>query len=204
VDAIEQYFRELVEIKGTGAGTAEISYYDPLRKLLNAIGAGLTPKVFCVGNPKNQGAGFPDNGLYTTDQLSKDLEQTPQTPARGVVEAKPLGDDVSAVAESKQVTEYCKKYGIVLVTNFREFLTVERDANRSPRKSASFAIANSEKEFWAIAQKAEKFEADRREHLREFLKHVLLYAAPIREPKDVAAHLAFHAREARPGSEGSS
>jgi hypothetical protein len=46
------------------------------------------PKVYCVMQLQNQGAGFPDGGLFTRDQLQNVSESEPllgQLPARGEV-----------------------------------------------------------------------------------------------------------------------
>ena len=43
----------------------------PLGNLLNAVGAALKPKVFCVGELADQGAGRPDFGLYAARQVQK-------------------------------------------------------------------------------------------------------------------------------------
>lgn len=54
---------EIARIRGTGAGTKEISYHGALAGALNAVGQTLRPRVFCVPNLRNRGAGFPDLGL---------------------------------------------------------------------------------------------------------------------------------------------
>ena len=73
-------------IRASGAGVPETSGYGTLATLLNTIGAALKPKVRCVINLQNQGAGLPDGGLFTADQFQKgvDLEPLPgQLPGRG-------------------------------------------------------------------------------------------------------------------------
>ena len=64
MDPVETYLRQLTTIRSTGAATDEPSYYGSLENLLNAVGKTLKPKVICVMNLKNQGAGFPDGGLF--------------------------------------------------------------------------------------------------------------------------------------------
>ena len=61
---VEDYLSDLRRIKASGGATDERSYYSPLTNLLNAVGATLRPKVFCVGELAEQGAGHPDLGLY--------------------------------------------------------------------------------------------------------------------------------------------
>jgi hypothetical protein len=46
-----------------------------LATLLNAVGQMLKPRVRCVVNLKNQGAGMADGGLFTPDQFPKGTEE---------------------------------------------------------------------------------------------------------------------------------
>ena len=62
--AVEAYFADLGRVRASGGATGERSSYGPLANLLNAVGATLKPKVFCVGELADQGAGHPDFGLY--------------------------------------------------------------------------------------------------------------------------------------------
>ena len=62
--AVEDYLTNLGRIRASGGATGECSYYSPLTNLLNAVGETLKPKVFCVGELAEQGAGHPDFGLY--------------------------------------------------------------------------------------------------------------------------------------------
>ena len=47
--AVEAYFADLRKVRASGGSTGELSSYGPLGNLLNAVGATLKPKVFCVG-----------------------------------------------------------------------------------------------------------------------------------------------------------
>lgn len=82
--AVETYFRSLSEIRATGSATSETSYYGPLETLLNDIGHTLKPKVRCVMQLRNQGAGLPDGGLFSAQQFQRsgDLKD-PENPGRG-------------------------------------------------------------------------------------------------------------------------
>ena len=57
--AVEHYFTDLHRIRASGSATGERSSYGPLANLLNAVGSALKPKVFCVGELADQGAGHP-------------------------------------------------------------------------------------------------------------------------------------------------
>ena len=46
---VEAYFTDLGRVRASGGATGERSSYGPLENLLNAVGASLRPKVFCVG-----------------------------------------------------------------------------------------------------------------------------------------------------------
>ena len=87
--AVEEYLAELRRIRATGGGTGELSYYPPLNNLLNAVGGSLRPRVYCVSQLAQQGAGHPDFGLYAARQVSKGQPKRVQTPDGGVVEVKP-------------------------------------------------------------------------------------------------------------------
>ncbi len=127
MNLIERYLTEMAETRGTRSNVAETSFYPALEHLLSEIGKGLSPRVRCVINLANRGAGIPDGGLFTADQFRRQAraasaDENPflaQTPARGVIEAKPPRDNVATIVETPQVERYWKRYGMVLVTNFR-------------------------------------------------------------------------------------
>ena len=148
---LQDYLVELKAIRASGAGVAETSYYPALSNLFNAVGKGLRPKVRCVMNLKNLGSGMPDGGLFTAEQFQRRSDSLPkagQLPARGAIEAKGTKPEVQAIAASHQVKEYLKTYGIVLVTNLRDFLIVERGGNGHAVERESFSLAESEQDFW--------------------------------------------------------
>src|SRR4051794_20692556 len=97
------YLNDCRSRRGTGATTAETSLYPPLEALLNAAGAALKPRVRCFMSLKNQGAGLPDGGLFTPDQIARGADEAPagQVPARGVIECKKPKDEVLAVAGTR-------------------------------------------------------------------------------------------------------
>ena len=64
----ETYFADLGRVRASGGATGERSSYGPLANCsrigvdttpANAVGATLAPKVFCVGELADQGAGHP-------------------------------------------------------------------------------------------------------------------------------------------------
>ena len=87
---IERYLADLGEIRGTRANVPETSFYPALERLLSDIGKTLSPKVRCVINLANRGAGIPDGGFYTPDQFPRGgTEPLPGLlPARGALEVR--------------------------------------------------------------------------------------------------------------------
>jgi hypothetical protein len=204
-NVIEHYLSDMSEIRGSRSNAPETSFYPALEKLLTSIGKGLNPKVRCVINLANRGAGLPDGGLFTADQFGrksrsgedKDNPFLAQNPSRGVIEAKPPSDDINKVAGSEQVERYWKRYGMVLVTNFRAFALIGQSATGQPAILESFSLAESEKEFWQLTGHPRKTASERGERMLEYLRRVLLHNAPLAEPKDVATILASYAHDAR-------
>jgi hypothetical protein len=197
---LETYLSELAAIRSSGAAVKETSYYAPLANLLNEIGRTLKPKVRCILTLKNQGAGLPDGGLFTPDQFQRAAATEPlpgQVPSCGVIEVKGTRDDAWLVAEGTQVSRYWGKYGQVLVTNYRDFVLVGRDADGKPAKLETYRLARSESDFWSLAAHPRKAAQEHGERFIEYLKRVLLHAAPLGSPADVAWLLASYARDAK-------
>jgi hypothetical protein len=203
MNPIETYIRELYDIRSTGAATPETSYYGPLAALLNEVGKTLKPKVRCIINLKNRGAGLPDGGLFTPDQFQKAAtEPIPTIAARGVIEVKPTNVDAWLTAEGEQVSRYWGKYRQVLVTNLRDFLLVGQDAEGNQAKLEAYRLASGEAEFWKEAAHPRRLATAHGERFLEYLKRVMLQAAPLAAPKDVAWFLASYARDAKARIEG--
>jgi type I restriction-modification system DNA methylase subunit len=194
---LENYLAEIAMLRGA---TKETSGYGVLQNLLNAVGHTLKPKVRCIIHPKNSGAGIPDGGLFLPDQLKNRNDEESfidQKPARGVIEVKSTRDEITDIAETKQVKEYLEHYGLVLLTNYRSFLLLKRGDNGKPIWLESFQLAPDEKSFWLATVHPRKAANELGERFLEYLKRVMLHAAPLNNPKDVAFFLASYARDAR-------
>ena len=194
--AFEEYFRQLRQIRASGGGTGERSSYGPLANLLNAVGKTLKPKVFCVSELADQGAGHPDFGLYTAKQVQKGRPRQGQTPERGVVEVKSPSENMGASQIRGQVVRYMDRYGLVLATNLREFELVGTDGAGGEAVLESFCLAGTEEEFWRKLEKPRAFAHEVGAGLGEYLIRALSHHAAISEPKDLAWLLASYARDA--------
>jgi len=203
---LEAYIRELRDIRSTGAGVKETSYYPALSNLFNEIGKTLKPKVRCVLQLANRGAGSPDGGLFTSDQFQKSNKDEPipgAIPSRGVIEVKGTGDDAWVIADGRQVSKYWDKYGLVLVTNYRDFVLVGRDVEGNPVKLETYRLAGNEKEFWQAAANPRKIAKEHEDRFVEYIRRVLLHSAPLEKPEDLAWFLASYARDAKARIESS-
>ncbi len=202
--AVEHYLTDLQRIRASGSATGERSSYGPLANLLNAAGAALKPKVFCVGELADQGAGHPDFGLYSSRQVQKGQPRAGQVPERGVVEVKSADDDAWLTAEGDQVSRYWNRYGLVLVTNTRDFVLVGEDAEGRPAKLETLRLAASAGEFEQRLETPRTFAREVGAGLGEYLGRALAHRAALSEPRDLAWLLASYARDglARVGAAG--
>ena len=192
---VEDYLSDLRRVRASGGATGERSTYGPLANLLNDVGATLRPKVYCVGELAEQGAGHPDFGLYAAKQLQRGKPRDGQLPECGVVEVKPPDDDAWLTAESDQVSRYWERYRLVLVTNTRDFVLLGEDSHGNPAKLETFRLADSEESFESLSQTPRAFARQVGPGLGEYLSRALSHRATLVEPKDLAWLLASYARD---------
>jgi hypothetical protein len=164
---VETYLKTLSEIHSTGGGTDETSYYPALEALLNEVGAKLKPRVRAVSQLVNTGAGSPDFGLFTSNQFQRASDHKPLKPERGVVEVKGWKDDLFITSDSPQVSKYWKSYGLVLVTNYRDFVLVGKDEQGQPMRLESHRLAGSEKTFRDLLHHPRKATTERGDRFLE-------------------------------------
>jgi hypothetical protein len=196
-NVLADYLAEIARIHATRAGTGEISYYGALAGTLNASGQRLKPRVFCVPNLRNRGAGFPDMGLFVgTGAHAPDKWPTGRPPERGVVEVDDIPADLSLKLGSEQVRRYLAEYRLVLVTNYRDFVLLGIGADGRPEMRERFSLGCADgPEFFALARGTRR-PAGLAARFGDFLERVLLHPAPLARPEDVAFFLASYARDA--------
>lgn len=195
LSAVESYFVDLRLIRASGGATGERSYYTPLSNLLNYIGSTLKPKVFCVGELADQGAGHPDLGLYSAPRLKGMKPSLGQIPDCGVVEVKPAADDAWLTAQSDQVSRYWGRYQLVLVTNTRDFVLLGENMKSNPVKLETYRLAGSIEEFEFLLEHPRSFARKVGVGLGEYLARALSHRAEIVEPRELAGLLASYARD---------
>ncbi len=198
---VAQYVHDLRAIRNTGSALPETSFYPPVDRLLNEAGRTLKPPVLATSQLADTGAGQPDGGLFPQPKRSPRNPHPPLPvhPERGVVEIKPANHDLDTIAVSEQTLRYLRHYGLVLITNLRQFRLLEHNPGGSPHVREKYTLAESADDLWyaPIPQLATRHN----DLLPDFLRRVMLSKVPLADPKDVAWLLASYAREARARAE---
>ena len=195
-----QYIADLRAIRSTGSATAETSFYPPLDRLFNATGQTLKPAVLFSTQLRNSGAGLPDGGFFPQPKRQRRSAEPEllQNPERGVVEIKPADYNLDALAAEPQTVRYLRQYGLVLITNLRQFRLLELNSADSVRVLESYTLAATAPDLWSA--QLTNF-AKHNNLFPDFIARVMLYRAPLVQPRDVAWLLASYAREARARAE---
>lgn len=195
---LEAFLSAARSVHSTSGGTKETSYYTAINNLIDGVGARIKPNVRCVMQLKNLGAGNPDGGFFTADQIQRDSGKAKDLgkPARGVIEVKAPSEPVDDIATTAQIAKYWDRYKLVLVTNLRDWLLIgERNGARVQLER--YVLAIDDAAFWLLAAHPSKAQACVGQTFEDFLARVLVHDAPLVEPKDLAFLLASYAREAR-------
>jgi hypothetical protein len=197
---VANYVADLRAIRSTGSATAETSYYPPLDRLFNAAGQSLNPPVLFSTQLRNSGAGLPDGGFFPQPKRQRRSAEPEllQNPERGVVEIKPADYNLDALTNESQTLRYLRQYGLVLITNLREFRLLQQTPSDAVQTLERYTLAATPADLWQAPLSA--FERHKN-LLPDFLARVMLYRAPLVQPKDVAWLLASYAREARARAE---
>jgi hypothetical protein len=200
MNPLKSYLQNLFTIRSSGSAVKETSYYGTLESLFNEVGKSLKPRVRCIINIVNKGAGLPDGGFFTSDQFQKRTKGKlieGQLPARGCIEVKSPAEDVMAVAKGEQVRKYLNRYRQVLVTNYRDFVLIGLDQDGNLKIRERFTLASNESDFWSMGAHPQASANEESLRFGEYIARVMLHAAPLTQPKDVAWFLASYARDAK-------
>ena len=192
--AVEDYLSDLQKMRASGAATDERSSYGAISNLLNSIGASLKPKVFCVVELVDDGAGHPDIGLFSTRQVQKGKPIQGQVPEYGVVEVKSLGDS-KATAAGEQVSRYWARYRQVLITDTNEYILIGEDRDRNKTSLEQYRLAQTSEEFGSRLESPRTFARQVGVQFVEYLVRALSSRSTLTEPSDLAWLLASYARD---------
>ncbi len=90
---LERFLSALHAVHSTGAAVPETSYYPHISRLLEDVGATLSPRVRPVIHIRDQGSGLPDGGLFVVRPRGPVHAGDPMVasiPERGAIEVKLL------------------------------------------------------------------------------------------------------------------
>src|SRR5258706_14824464 len=99
MNPLETYLQDLYDIHSSGSGGKETSYYGTLANLFNEVGKTLKPRVRCIINIANRGAGLPDGGFCTADQFEEGAQGElieVQLHSRGCIEVRSAAAHIDA------------------------------------------------------------------------------------------------------------
>ena len=118
-------------------------------------------------------------------------------PERGLLEVKGFSDDVVTIAGTKQVGRYLAQSGLVLVTNYWNFLVVTRGQDGALILGDRFRLTPSARVFQGGLADPTSLAQDQGDGVVDFLRRTMLRRATLADPADVADLLAHYARDAR-------
>ncbi len=197
---LERFLKALYEVHSVGVALPETSYYPDIKRLLEDVGASLSPKVRPVIQIRNQGSGIPDGGLFVVRPSGPVHSSDPMeasAPERGALEVKPPDRDLTAIVGSSQVRRYLERYGKVLVTTLRAWTLIVMGPTGRGKRVETYTIAPSAGAFWALAADPKEWAQAHEEEFVGFLKRAMEHDAPLTNPQDLAWILAAHARTAK-------
>jgi hypothetical protein len=183
--SFEKYIKGIKQTQAHNLATPENSYLEHLKPLLESALEGLGLSV--VVHPKNQdGSGLADLGLFETG--SKDLV--------AVVEAEAPSTDISdsnsTNAKSKEAWRQAKTYskgkGATLLTNFHEFILVEKELEVRRVSLGGWQTV--------LTTNTTKLAKNNEQALKDLLRDWASRRAEITNPEFLAERLADYAREA--------
>jgi hypothetical protein len=202
---LERFLTAIHAVHSVGVALPETSYYPDIKRLLEDVGALLSPKVRPVIHIRDQGSGIPDGGLFVVRPSGPVHSIDPMqatAPERGALEVKPPDRDLTAVAGSRQVRKYLERYGKVLVTTLRSWTLVVIGQDGRGKRVETYTIATSAAAFWALTANPKEWAQAHEGEFVGFLKRAMEHDAPLTNPQDLAWILAAHARTAMDRIEG--
>lgn len=195
--AFRKYLKASAELMASGAATDELTYHRTMGTLLEEIGESLSTSFICVDEGLTRDGNRPDFQLRDKAQVQGSL------PNYGVVEVKGHDQDISNPfnldsADGQQMWNYLEEFQLLTVTNYREFRLYKKGSSGNPDLLEVLTIADNKEDFRRLATKpkgpAEKYAPKITQFLSDIFRET--ESVTISDPKDIAAHLAMHARRA--------
>jgi Type ISP C-terminal specificity domain len=184
VEPLRRYLQEIRRIRATGHQTAEQSFYGPLTQLLDSLCETLRPSRRVLNHPHGIDGDFPDLAVY--EQAGNVLALP--------IEVKPASYRMSVLLASDQAKRYATSFGggLVLLTNLRQF-TLGRLDGTSLNVVGTVELVGEEEDFDEPSHATSELARD----LTTLLEEGCKVRGSLTDPRRVAEHLAYHARQTR-------
>ena len=184
--AISSFLAAVRQVRATGQGTPERSYYPAVSALLNGLFGTLRPLRRAITDPQGIDREFPDLGVIEVDSNVLVLP----------VEAKPPTVEIRDIVASAQALKYARTFGggAVLVTNLREFAIARLDPQTGAlvEEDRVVLVDTDEGLATSVTVSAEAAAA-----FVGMLDTACQVRGSLGDPEDVARLLAFHAGRMR-------
>lgn len=190
--AVATYLRTVRQLRATGQNTPGLSFYPALFRLLDDLIQGQTPAKRTLPQPAGIDGDFPDVAIY---ELHANVPVLP-------VEVKGAGASIEELTASRQAERYARSFGggQVLLTNLREFVLARVAEGGRLAVDAHVALAAGED---ALSGPVPTDLGNAPDALALVLAQACQVRGTLSDPTQVAAFLAYHAREMRDSINGS-
>lgn len=184
-DALQVYVEAVSRIAGAGYATPELSYYPPLVSLLSALGAAQSPPLQATSVITVPGVRrFPDVGLIEAESRVLVIP----------VEAKPVSWTLASIAATAQAEEYARVFGAgsVILTNLWQFAFAHAEESGKLHILDTISLGSDAQAVFS-RKRVDRTSLDR---LATAMRAASQLRGVLKEPRDVASLLAYHAKSA--------
>lgn len=184
-DAVLSYLASVREVRKSGLGTAEQSFYPAVNSLLTDLGQHGVPQRLVLAHPAGVSGDLPDVALY--EETSNVLVLP--------VEVKPASTNLDRLIRSAQAARYARTFGggTVLVTNLWEFAIARLDSTGVLQETGRVALVQSA----AALDKKATVDPQITRELQLLLEDGCQVRGAMTEPELVARLLAYHGTHMR-------
>lgn len=179
---VEQYLAALRSVRASEGASPERSYYPALKGLFDGLGAQLDPRMIAITDPAGREGSFPDVAIHDRDARVLALP----------VEVKPPTTTPDQLLRLEQGTRYARDFGggWVLLTNLYDFVLARLANGNGLAEVSRVSLPRPDAD-----RQQQPPPRDTASRLLAVLEFGTELRATLHRADQVAAHLAFHARE---------
>ena len=188
---LEKFLHDVGEIHSSHSAVDETPYYGSLEVLLNEIGNSLqAPSALHHPPQRTREQAYLMVVFLPPSKFDKKSGEKPkngQLPSRGAMEVKPPSEDAVTLAPSRSSDPLCHALSAGVGHQFapvRSRWSWHRDGHAVILEK--YELANNEANFWKMTVRPKMYDEVHGPRLTEYLRRVMLHAAPLAAPEDVA------------------